>query len=526
MNNLNDKKPDDDLYTCDNCGARVDPNRNICLKCGTINNPIEKMLAKKMMYKGNTYSTIMIESPSFTGMDDNGEFNEGLHLLEKMKLKEAINYYNNALESNPNKIELWNNLGVALKGLLNRREALKCYEKTLEINPNYYIGLYNKGAIFFETKNYKNAIEYYNKALEINPKCAEAYQDRTIAYENLGELRLGDSFEASKMGLNIGRAMMNKGSALVDLGNGNDAIIGTFKHIYKDEKQVASLFEKGQYLSREGRINEALNVFNEALKINPQHPVIWLGKGGALLQSNDIYEGLNCLNQAINLDRNLVFAWLLKAGVLSMQSRFKEAADCIDEVLRIDPFHEQANQMRQKLKSEFKDNVNLGASKPLEKSMKIPNTRYEAKVKEGDEFGRDGKYHEAIKSYEEAIELDPNNAGAWDAKGSILVQLENFDMALECFNKALELNPQLELAWNGKGVALLKLRKFEEALTCFEKALEINPNSTMAKTSKLLLTKTLGIKSPPPSSIRFCTNCGNKIKAEQNFCGRCGTPKR
>lgn len=30
-------------------------------------------------------------------------------------------------------------------------------------------------------------------------------------------------------------------------------------------------------------------------------------------------------------------------------------------------------------------------------------------------------------------------------------------------------------------------------------------------------------KAPDKTKFKFCTNCGNKIKADAAFCGKCGT---
>ena len=49
--------------------------------------------------------------------------------------------------------------------------------------------------------------------------------------------------------------------------------------------------------------------------------------------------------------------------------------------------------------------------------------------------------------------------------------------ALKYFDKALEIDPENVAAWNNKCVAFYRLGKNEEALKCIDKALEIDPNS-------------------------------------------------
>ena len=55
-----------------------------------------------------------------------------------------------------------------------------------------------------------------------------------------------------------------------------------------------------------------------------------------------------------------------------------------------------------------------------------------------------GRYEEALKSYDKAIELNPDDANAWYGKGIALVNLgrheKSYDKALESLSKAIELD--------------------------------------------------------------------------------------
>ena len=74
-----------------------------------------------------------------------------------------------------------------------------------------------------------------------------------------------------------------------------------------------------------------------------------------------------------------------------------------------------------------------------------------------------GKYDDAIKAYDEAINLDPNLAAAWDDKGNALNSLGRYDEAFKACDEAIRLDPKDAMAWGNKGNALNGLGKYDEA---------------------------------------------------------------
>jgi tetratricopeptide (TPR) repeat protein len=95
-----------------------------------------------------------------------------------------------------------------------------------------------------------------------------------------------------------------------------------------------------------------------------------------------------------------------------------------------------------------------------------------------------GRYDEAIRCYEKALEIDPRETAAWNNKGISLDALGQYDEALRCCEKALEIDPPYAAAWINKGNSLRNLGRYVEAIRCCEKALEINPLNAAAWNNK------------------------------------------
>ncbi|MGI0148614.1 MAG: tetratricopeptide repeat protein [Thermoplasmata archaeon] len=86
-----------------------------------------------------------------------------------------------------------------------------------------------------------------------------------------------------------------------------------------------------------------------------------------------------------------------------------------------------------------------------------------------------GRYEEALRAIDRALDINPRNEVAWVNKGNALTRMGQLLDALRCFNAAIKVNPLYEVAWNNKGNALARLRKYDEALRCYEHALGIDP---------------------------------------------------
>ena len=93
----------------------------------------------------------------------------------------------------------------------------------------------------------------------------------------------------------------------------------------------------------------------------------------------------------------------------------------------------------------------------------------------GAAFVREGKYEDALMAYDSALELDSEYSEAMVGKGSALNRLNRSAEAIGLFENAIRLDPGNAIAWNNKGVALTRLGGYDEAVASFDKAIEIDP---------------------------------------------------
>jgi tetratricopeptide (TPR) repeat protein len=94
-------------------------------------------------------------------------------------------------------------------------------------------------------------------------------------------------------------------------------------------------------------------------------------------------------------------------------------------------------------------------------SLQISTTELSLKeiILKGNEHYFKHEYEEAIKYYDKAIVIEPNNVYAWKNKGHSLSELGKNEEAIRCFTKALEIDPNNAPVWDNNGVALANFRK-------------------------------------------------------------------
>ncbi|WP_165423822.1 tetratricopeptide repeat protein [Ktedonosporobacter rubrisoli] len=90
---------------------------------------------------------------------------------------------------------------------------------------------------------------------------------------------------------------------------------------------------------------------------------------------------------------------------------------------------------------------------------------------------RQKRYEEALPSSQKVVQLDPEDAYAYDKLGDILSKLERFAEAVKAYSQAIRLRPNLTRAYQSKAHALEKLGHYEQALATYNKALQLHPNN-------------------------------------------------
>jgi len=113
-----------------------------------------------------------------------------------------------------------------------------------------------------------------------------------------------------------------------------------------------------------------------------------------------------------------------------------------------------------------------------------------------------GHLEEATRQYEKVLELEPDNANAWNNMGVCYRKLSRPEDALQCYEKSIKADRFSAAAWGNKGNCLYTLGRYPEALIALNRALDIDPLNESAWLNKALVEERLGLRAEAATSYR------------------------
>jgi tetratricopeptide (TPR) repeat protein len=416
----------------------------------------------------------------------------GIDLAGK-RYAEALKGYQQALDLFPNDPDALQGLSEAKAGLLvvesNKENQTKRKEE--------FAQLMELGRTAMKNKQYAAAIGLFESALKLEPTDVDARENRQEAQEAL------DSDKAEKQKLEQFQKLMKAARAAMD-ANRYDEAIRKFQEateLVPEDREAAQGLQlarqadaysramvQGTTARRENRVAEAIKAFEEALKIIPKDKAA----AAALKEAK----------QALTAAKS-EFARLMQSGATALENqRYEEAVQIYNEAVRLNPDNEEAA-------------AALARAKKLVETLAANQAAYQRFMATGVAAMRNKAFAAALKNFNEALRLMPNDAdalqGARDAQAALTgmaqakadfdKQMQTADAAyrrgqyaaaVKAYEEALELVPGDKRALAGRrqaryrqniaeGQDAMNAKRYGDAIQKFRAALEEKPGDSLAR---------------------------------------------
>ena len=120
------------------------------------------------------------------------------------------------------------------------------------------------------------------------------------------------------------------------------------------------------------------------------------------------------------------------------------------------------------------------ALRDYEQAIRLDPANAGAYINRGLSLAEHGDYKAALKDYDEAIRVNPTKYKAFYGRSCARAQLGDFDAAWRDINETLRLNPKFALAYLFRGGLAARQEKWEKARADYKTARRIDPNFAQA----------------------------------------------
>jgi tetratricopeptide (TPR) repeat protein len=193
---------------------------------------------------------------------------------------------------------------------------------------------------------------------------------------------------------------------MLNAGEGKDLLACEFSVLPTEVDEHLLWCDRADGFADSGYYDEAVNAYEQALKIKPNYQEAWLSLGAVLCDKLQQYEeALICFDNALRINYLDDFAWYNRGNALEHLQRYEDALACYNIVLKFNPDDEAAWYSHGWILYEL------------------------------------GDYDSAIASFDHALKLNPDDDSAWYNKACCHALQGNIPQAVMSLSEAIQRSP-------------------------------------------------------------------------------------
>lgn len=352
-------------------------------------------------------------------------------------------------------------------GLRNFSKSTAIFENAVKEKPEDTDAWTELGRSYMMEDKYPDSHRASSRAIELDPKNFRAYTFRAFANFQLRKIvdGLRDSdlaikyYEINPFDPSLIWALQNRARAykLVhrqDLANADLELLQTYE-----------LLDKAVKAREWARLNDAVNITDQALKNLPRNPDLWFFRGVVNSNRRDFWTAAADFSSAIRNSPNTWFLYYFRADVYQQLNQYREAVKDLTTLINANP-----------RLAAFRFTCETGRLRDqgLRNDMAVI-TVGDAHYLRAVCLAELGRFNEAIEDLNEALKLDPTDTKALSLRAEFISETGKDDAAINDFSAAIKQNPKDWTKYQLRGNAYLKLGKVKEAMQDFSEIIKQNP---------------------------------------------------
>jgi len=208
-----------------------------------------------------------------------------------------------------------------------------------------------------------------------------------------------------------------------------------------------SFVTKAQELEAEGKFNQAIAAYQDAIKADPQNPALYLSLTRLQVFTARYDEAISNAGNAMLLSPNNPQAMVLQAWAKGMSGMYPEAEEGINAAIQVDPTNAMAYAVKtiilalRDLAGEAKAETRDQAIEASRTAASMAPELLETHWARGLILEITANYQDALVEYESAIQINDKIPELHLSLGRTYRAMQESDKAIEEFNRANALNP-------------------------------------------------------------------------------------
>ena len=138
--------------------------------------------------------------------------------------------------------------------------------------------------------------------------------------------------------------------------------------------------------------------------------------------------------------------------------------------------------------SEITENISKSTNLSDEEKVAM----VEQKMAEGAQAVTEGDFQAALKTYNELVEFNPQDAVAINNRGDVYQEMKNYTRAIEDYDEAIQINSDFAIAYCSRGASYIKIGNYEQAIKDLNKAIELQPDYAEAYKNLSICYRAMG----------------------------------
>ena len=287
------------------------------------------------------------------------------------------------------------------------------------------------------------------------------------------------------------------------------------KTIKRREKRLANtkdirlLFSKAHILEQTGKSEEALELYEQILELDPTYDHAYIHIGLIHWSNLDYQKSVVNFRKCIELNPADPYAYYMAASGLNILDRNEEALKEINGSIKIEPEEPRFHYAKSIVQASLKDLD--GAEESIKKALKKKPVDPEYLTTLGRILTDNGRYGDALKACQKAVNIEPESMTRVHHLAHVHYAMGNYDEAIKCHDRILQTEPdnlevlidiggahsnkgeykkalqhlkmglaidaKHKIGLNSMGITLAKMGKYDEAMKYVDQSIELDKGS-------------------------------------------------